>query len=288
MLEEFWSVLLRLGRIPLPSEFPLYFKLREAFGSPKRALRHLLSDGRADVFHRAEQARRADLLVYLAIATLRKTIPFSLLPEIVRCDIATFFHNYKQGLAEGRDLLHAAADANNIAMACEETTRGWQDGQSLYIHTGLVDSLPTVLRAFIACAELLYGNLFEADILKLHKHSGKLTFLSYVEFESSLLPKLTMRTKVNLRTQRVEVFDHSGDGQLLYFKERYIDPADPQCPRLREISESLMKLGLSGAGFLGPSAPELYRMLRAEGRDDLIQALGLNSREEKVHGRDRA
>jgi len=28
--------------------------------------------------------------------------------------------------------------------------------------------------------------------------------------------------KVNLRTRWVEAFDHSGDGQLLYFKERFV------------------------------------------------------------------
>src|SRR5262249_23309722 len=120
-----------------------------------------------------------------------------------------------------------------------------------------------------------------------HKHSGKVTFLSYAEFDSALLPKLTLRTKVNLRTQRVEVFD-AGDDQLLYFKERYIDPTDPQCPQLRDISESLMKLGAANTCFLGPSANELCRILSAEGRDDLIQALGVNSREERELGRDRA
>lgn len=287
LLEEFWSVLLHLGRMPLPCEFARHSELGEAFGSAKRALRHLLYRGRQDTFRRAQAARKADLLVYLALANLRKTIPFSHLPAVVRCDITTFFRNYKQGLAEGRDLLHAAADSNNIAMACEETAIGWEDEHSLYVHTGLVDSLPTVLRTLIACAEFLYGNLREADILKIHKHSGKVTFLSYAEFDSALLPKLKLRTKVNLRTQRVEVFD-ADDGQLLYFKERYIDPADPQCPRLREISASLMKLGISNARFLGPSANELCRILGAEGRDDLIQALGVNSREERQHGRDRA
>jgi DNA phosphorothioation-associated putative methyltransferase len=288
LLEEFWSVLLRLGRIPLPSEFARHAELENAFGSPKRALRHLLCQGRQDIFRRAEAARKADLLVYLAIAHLRKTISFSRLPEAVRCDIATFFRNYKQALEEGRNLLHAAADSNNIMMACEETTVGWQDESSLYVHTGLVDALPTVLRTFIACAELLYGTLQEADILKIHKHSGKVTFLTYFEFESSLLPRLTLRTKVNVRTQRVEVFDHTGDGQLLYFKERYIDPSDPQCPRLRDISEFLVKRGMSSACFLGPSAFELRRLLSAGGRGDLIQELGLNPPEEREHDRDRA
>lgn len=288
LLEEFWSVLLRLGRIPLPCEFARHAELGDAFGSAKRALRHLLSKGRQDIFRRAEAARKADLLVYLAIANLRKKISFSYLPEVVRCDITTFFRNYKKGLADGHDMLHAAADPNNIAMACEETASGWQDEHSLYVHNGLVDSLPTVLRTLIACAELLYGNLREADIVKIHKNSGKVTFLSYAGFDSALLPKLTLRTKVNLRTQHVEVFDHAADGQVLYFKERYIDPTDPQCPRLRETSELLMKLGISSTRFLGPSAHELCRMLIADGRDGLIQALGLNSQEEREHGRNRA
>ncbi len=91
-------------------------------------------------------------------------------------------------------------------MACEETALGWQDEHSLYVHPGLVDSLPTALRTFIACAEFLYGNLREADILKIHKHSGKVTFLSYAEFEAALVPKLKLRTKVNLRTQGMGVF----------------------------------------------------------------------------------
>ena len=72
----------------------------------------------------------------------------------------------------------------------------WQDERNLYIHTGLVDSLPTVLRTFISCAELLYGNILEADILKIHKHSGKVTFLTCAGFSLRFsLPTLTLRTK---------------------------------------------------------------------------------------------
>ena len=120
LLEEFWSILLQLGRIPLPCEFSRHAELVSVFGSPKRAMRHLLSQGREEAFRRVEAARKADLLVYLAIANLRRAIPFFQLPEAVRCDIATFFPNYKQGLAEGLNLLHSAADSNNIGMACEE------------------------------------------------------------------------------------------------------------------------------------------------------------------------
>lgn len=276
LLDQFFAIVLQLGRLPLPEEFPAHSELCQAFGSAKRALRHLLSRGGQEAFNRAEAARKADLLVYLAMAHLRRILPFACLPEVIRHDIKVFFRSYKRALAEGRSLLHSAGDSNSIVLACEETTVGWQDERSFYVHTALVDRLPTVLRTFVACAELLFGNILQAEILKIHKYSGKVTFMTYSGFDSALLPALTRSTRVNLRTQRVEVLDHVGDGQLLYFKERFIDPGGQQCSQVRDISEALMKLGISNVTFLGPKADELYRILSAAGRDDLIEELDLS------------
>ncbi len=182
LLEEFWSAVLSLGRLPLPGEFPRYSDLCAAFGSAKRALRQLLSRGRQEVFDRAQAARKSDLLVYLASSNLRKAIPFMHLPESVRTDMTIFFGTYKRGLVLGRELLYAAADPNTIVLACDEAAVGWQDNRSLYVRTSLVDRLPTVLRTLIACAELLYGNVDEADILRIHKLTRKVTFFTYTDF----------------------------------------------------------------------------------------------------------
>jgi DNA phosphorothioation-associated putative methyltransferase len=274
LLEEFWSVALSLARIPLQQEFLRYTELCGVFGSAKRALRRAIR-GREEVFARAQAARQSDLLVYLASANLRKTIPFLHLPEAVRTDIAVFFGSYKRGLAQGRALLYSAADTSTIMLACDEAAVGWQDTRSLYVPTSMSDRLPTVLRTLVSCAELLFGDMREADILRIHKMSGKVTFLSYTGFHSALLPELAVRTRVNLRRVQVEVFEHAGEGQLLYFKERFLDPEDSQRDQLLRVSETLKDIGLQDSPFSGPRATDLRRMLAAAGHVELIDELCL-------------
>jgi hypothetical protein len=132
-----------------------------------------------------------------------------------------------------------------------------------------------LLRTFIACAELLYGDLHEADIVRIHKFTGKVTFLTFADFESAPLPVLALRTRVNLRAVHVDVFDHTGDGQLLFFKERFLDADDPQCARLVTISDSLRALGISDSTFMGPNAAQLRRALAEAKRPELAYELGL-------------
>ena len=207
------------------------------FKSSKGALRHLLERGRREFFDRAQAARKSDVLVYLAGSNLRKPIPFFCLPETVRTDVTTFFGTYKRGLESGLTLLRAAADSNSIVLACDDTTLGWQDNHSLYVHVNLVDRLPIVLRVYVMCGELLFGDIKQADIVKIHKLSGKLTFLSYRDFDVAPLPELVSRTKINLRTGFVETYDHSSQGQILYFKERYVDPEDPLRVEMQALSK---------------------------------------------------
>jgi DNA phosphorothioation-associated putative methyltransferase len=101
----------------------------------------------------------------------------------------------------GLELLFASGDTGELEIACEETKLGWQDDQALYVHVSLLNELPPVLRAYVACAESLYGDASQADLVKLHKSSGKVTFLLYDDFMGRPLPQLRFRVKVNLRTR---------------------------------------------------------------------------------------
>jgi len=275
LIEQFWSLTLQLGRLPLPQEFDGNAELSAAFGSPKRALRMRLARNGQQVFERAQAARKSDLLVYLASSHLRKPIPFGHLPDSVKTDISVFFGTYSRGLNEGRDLLHSVADSSNIVLACDEAAVGWQDERSLYVRSSHAGQLPTVLRTLLACAELLYGDINEADIVRIHKFSGKVTLLTYSDFQSKLLPQLAIRTKVDLRTARVDVFDHTSDRQLLYFKERFLDADDPERERLLLISDKLRSLGISDSVFLGPSAVALRQILCDSGETELVRELGV-------------
>jgi DNA phosphorothioation-associated putative methyltransferase len=173
---------------------------------------------------RAQENRRRDLLVYVALANLRKRVPFGHLSSSLRTDIRAFFGNYTRALEKGLELLYAAGDPGEIELACEDLKIGWQDELALYVHCSLLDELPPVLRAYVGCATTLFGDVSQAGVIKLHKASGKVTFLLYDDFDAKPLPELRLRIKVNLRTRWVQVFDHSKEGQLLHRKDRLISP----------------------------------------------------------------
>ena len=267
LLDDFWSLMLRLGRLPEPEEYPQTGELREKVGSPKSALRMFVQKGGGEEIKKAAENRKRDLLVYVALANLRKRVPFGHLSQSLRFDIREFFGNYTVALEKGMELLYAAGDTGEIELACEDLNVGWQDEQALYIHSSVLDELPPVLRAYVGCATALFGDVSQTDIIKLHKASRKVTFLGYDDFEGKPLPELRNRIKVNLRTRWVQVFDHSADGQLLYFKERYVGASHPRRPEMEAYSVKLRKLGLAEQVGFGPTL---------KGFRELIERHGLN------------
>ena len=268
LLDGFWNLMLQLGRLPEPEEFPQTGELREKIGSPKQALRMFVQKGGAEEVKLAAENRRRDLLVYVALANLRKKVPFGHLSQTLRWDIREFFGNYTRALEKGIELLYAAGDTGEIELACEELKAGWQAEQALYLHRSLLDQLPPVLRAYVGCATALFGDVSQADIIKLHKASGKATFLVYDDFEGKPLPELRQRIKVNLRTRWVQVFDHSADGQLLYFKERFVSANHPQRGEMTAFSAKLKKLGVADAHGVLPSKTELEILISRAGLNE--------------------
>ena len=264
LLDAFWSLMLQLGRLPEPEEFPRTGELREKIGSPKQALKIFIQKGGGEEVKRAAESRRRDLLVYVALANLRKKVPFGHLSQTLRWDIREFFGNYTRALEKGIELLYAAGDTGEIELACEELKVGWQDEQALYLHRSVLEELPPVLRAYVGCATALFGDVSQADVIKLHKASGKATFLVYDDFEGKPQPELQYRIKVNLRTRWVQAFDHRAEGQLLYFKERFVGPNHPHRADMEAFSEKLRKFGISDKDLTGPTKTRFAQMLENE------------------------
>jgi len=244
--------------------------LREKIGSPKQALRMFLQKGGGEEVKRAAENRRRDLLVYVALANLRKRVPLGHLSLSLRFDIRAFFGNYTRALENGIELLYAAGDTGEIELACEELKVGWQDEQALYLHRSLLSELPPVLRAYVGCATALFGDVSQADVIKLHKASGKATFLAYDDFEGRQLPELRQRIKVNLRTRWVQVFDHSADGQLLFFKERFLSPDHPCASEMQSFGDKVRKLGIPEIVCQGPSKSEFFGLMARHGLNEKL------------------
>jgi hypothetical protein len=108
----------------------------------------------------------------------------------------------------------------------------------------------------VGCATTRSGDLAQADLVKIHKASGKVTFLVYANFEGKPLPELQHRIKVNLKTRWVQAIDHRGSGQLLCFKERFLAPDHPGIEEMTSFSAKLRKLELIKWFGFGPTKGE--------------------------------
>ena len=151
-------------------------------------------------------------------------------------------------------LLFSAGKPDVITKLCDDTSFGFLDHQALFIHRSLIQELHPVLRIYVGCAEVLYGDLKEVDIIKIHKQSGKVSLQKYDDFEGKALPELQERIKVNLRRQVIEVFDHRSTErqQVVYFKERYVSKDHPEREKWEAFSNWLVSLGLdleAGYGY---------------------------------------
>jgi DNA phosphorothioation-associated putative methyltransferase len=160
---------------------------------------------------------------------------------------------------------------------------GWQDEQALYVHRSLLDRLPAVLRAYVGCATALFGDVAQADVIKIHKASGKVTFLLYDDFEGKPLPVLQHRIKVNLKTRWVQAFDHREEKQLLCFKERFVSPDHPCSADAVRFAPVLRRIGLApDAVGVGPKQADFVAMLHRSGLNEEFSDL-CKTEAEKAH-----
>jgi DNA phosphorothioation-associated putative methyltransferase len=166
------------------------------------------------------------LLVYLSASQLKKRVPFKHLSEQLQRDIRSFFGSMPEAERLARELMFASGDPDELELAIEPLDFGWLDTleQQFTVHRSFLDELPAVLRVYAECGARLFGNPREADLIKFHLRTGKLTFLHYEGFDVEPLPRLKMRIKIDLRRLFVTVFDHSvlPEPQLLLEKQRFL------------------------------------------------------------------
>jgi DNA phosphorothioation-associated putative methyltransferase len=271
LFEQFWQTLLELGRAPEPGEFDRLAEVTKAAGGINRALALVVTRNGDDLWQTVRKSRTEDVLVYLAMTRFRKRFLRREIPLRIKNDIRSFFGDLPTAQTRARDLLFAAGDPGEIDFACEGVDVGWQDEDSLMIHRSLLGELPPILRIYVHCAAYRYGDPSQADVIKIHKHSGKITFQHYDDFDGKPLPELQTRIKVNLRNLFVEVFDHSKGPriQLLYFKERFVGRTHPGRPAMEKFSAKLSKLGLDPATIgLGPDKQIFLAAIAATGLNE--------------------
>jgi hypothetical protein len=198
----------------------------------------------------AYKNRLDDLLTYFALQLFAKRKPYRHLNNELQRACKLFFGDYKTAQFAAQEQLFKIGDSEAIAAACKNTAEngaGYLDGENaLYIHSELIETLPPILRIYVGCAAILYGDISQTDLIKIHSQSGKVTLLKYDNFENSPLPKLVERVKINLRAQDFQLFQYSEEylANYLYLKSRYINEEFPNYAEQLTFDEQLEALNL--------------------------------------------
>lgn len=271
LLSPLWTATLDLGRIPDPDEVSDLSYIAGKFGTFSRAVRQLKNHFDLELLESAARIRADDLRLALAIQQFSGRPPYAQLEKRLQCDIKAFFGSYATARDAGVQLLRDAADPAQILQACQQASSrglGYLDGtHSLQLHLSLVDRLPAVLRAYVACGLRLWDSLSEVQLIKIHIGSGKLSLMEFENFESAPLPQLKRRIKVNLRKLDYDVFEYGSKEYptpLLYRKSRYLHEEHPSYVEQAAFDEALDSIGIPGDGEFGPSAESLHALLEAQ------------------------
>ena len=268
LFDDFWNLCLELGRLPANTEFEFSERIRAICGSHARALDVLTAFHGDEVFNQAAQVRRDDLLVYFALGLFGQRKPYIHMPEGLKRDIKSFFGKYTNVQGQAKNLLFSVGKSENIQQACEgfykRIPKGKMDeGHSLTIHRDYLNELPSVLRVYIGCATQLYGDIENADLIKIHIRSGKVSLMRYDDFEGKGLPLLLERIKIKLRDQKIDFFEYGGKYKLqpLYLKSEYVNTDFINYKKQVSFDKRLHKFGWLDLNGFGPNHEALTNAL---------------------------
>lgn len=239
LLDAFTEVLAEYGRLPDADEWPRLPELAARFGSANKAFALVRRITGAEEWDQIATRRREDLLVFLALARFRSRPPISHLPRTIQRDIKTFLGPYTKACGEADALLFQAGAAEAIDAACRESRVGKLLPNALYVHRSALDHLAPVLRVYEGCGRAYLGEVEGASVLKLHRFSGKVSYLVYPDFESDPHPTLSRSVKLCMRTRQLDCLDYarSANPPVLHRKDAFL----PEGHELRGKFERLTR-----------------------------------------------
>ncbi len=106
--------------------------------------------------------------------------------------------------------------------------------------------LHLLLRVYEGCARAYLGEVEGANVIKLHRHSGKVSYLVYPGFETDPHPALLRSIKLSLRTRELDCHDYanSANPPILHRKETFLPPDHPLHARFARLTQQEEKHGL--------------------------------------------
>ena len=249
LVEPLMAFVTERGRLPVDGELAVAPQLTAVFGSVARAfslLRRVTSNDRWD---RIRQERRADVLVYLALAAFPMRPRFGALPDELRHDIRAFFGSYRSGCTEADALLFSAGDQDAVDRACRDATIGKLLPDALYVHHTAVEHLPPVLRVYEGCGRQLAGVVDGLTLIKLFRRRARVSYLAYEDFDRVAHPALRSTILADLKQLDLHFRDYarSPNPPVLHRKELFVASDYPARQRFARLTAREDRLGLLDA-----------------------------------------
>lgn len=246
LLEPFMAVIATLGRLPEADEFRPATEIEARFGSLNRAFSLIKRVTGATEWETLTRRCSEDLLVYLGLGRFRRRPPISVLPIGLQRDIRAFFGSYANACRLADELLFKAGDADAVDEACKRSQIGKLLSSALYIHREALESLDPLLRVYEGCARTYLGEIDGANLIKLHRRSGKVSYLVYPEFEFDPHPCLRRSVKLSLRSREIDCLEYGeiANPPVLHRKETFLPHDHPLRTKFARLSEQEEKHGL--------------------------------------------
>jgi len=229
LLEPLLRFMAEHGRPPASGELSDEPIIKERIGSLNRAIKLLARVVDIRSWEETALTRQRDLLVYLALGTLRRQPKFSVLPTDLQIDIKHFFGSYAAATRLGRELLFSAGQQRALSEECSKAAIGKLLPDALYVHVSSITELPVLLRVYEGCARTLLGDVPGAAVVKLRRDKPKVSYLCYPNFDGDPHPALRETFVADLRTLRTHHRDYAqtDNPPILHRKECFVAEAYP-------------------------------------------------------------
>lgn len=254
-LEPLITFFIRHGRLPKSSELNNVEMITEIFGSIGRAFRVIEVVTDHNEWSGIAERRRIDIYVFLALRLLDGEYRMSDLDESMRADVRAHHGSFAAAFESSVKLLFNAGKSDSINLACRSSVIGKLTPSALYVHADALQHLPALLKIYEGCAKRIIGHIPEANIIKLHRDSKKVSYLSYPDFDTDPHPAIAESFIVDLTDRKYKrmKWTSSQNKPVLHRKETFIHKTDDRYDRFAELTQAEEMAGLledsAGIGY---------------------------------------
>jgi DNA phosphorothioation-associated putative methyltransferase len=246
LLTPLMTFMTERGRLPLKGELPQAAEIAEEFGSLRRAFNVIIQATDSEEWQAIADKRRQDLMVYLALCNFSRRPRLGQLAPAVQEDILGLYSSYKQACLDADQMLRSLGNTELIIKRCQESKVGKKLPNSLWVHLSALQAIDPLLRLYEGCASRTLGRLEEANVIKFHLKTPKISYLFYPDFDIDPHPILSKVMTIDLRDLHVtyQDYDLEDDPPILHQIEALVTPDYPQYEKFAKLTRQEEDRGL--------------------------------------------